>query len=69
MTRALPKPTPVARHDVVAVVAATPCKPRLLSSSTDRLPMAYREGALDIITLPRVENGWRIWPDGRKEKI
>jgi hypothetical protein len=39
-----------------------------LASPADRLPMVYRDGALDCRDLPRVQLGWRIWPDGRRER-
>jgi hypothetical protein len=57
------------REAVMASVAQQPCKPRAHSTHTDRLPMTYRPGALDADSLPRVHGGWRIWPDGRKEKL
>lgn len=58
-----------AAEAVTQAVATSPCKPRSHSTHTDRLPMACRPGSLDALQLPRIHGGWRIWPDGRKEKI
>lgn len=57
-----PKPEPL--H-----IPAQPCKPRISSTHTDRLPTPQRDGSNFIRELPSVMGGWRIWPDGRKEKV
>jgi hypothetical protein len=63
------KHTTETREDVAAAVATTPCKPRAYSTHTDRLPVPMREGADCITTLPSIIGGYRVWPDGRKEKV
>lgn len=40
-----------------------------LSSPADRLPMVYRPGSLDSANLPRISGPFRVWPDGRSERI
>lgn len=57
-----PKPTPILN-------ANQPCKPRLAMTEADKRPMVHRPGSLDAATLPRVHGSWRIWPDGRREKL
>lgn len=44
-------------------------KPRAYRTHTDNLPQVFRPGALDALQLPRIHGGYRIWPDGRKEKM
>lgn len=39
------------------------------SSPANRMPMVYRDGALDASALPRIEGTWRVWPDGRREPL
>lgn len=51
------------------VTAPQPCKPRINSTHTDRLPVPMREDTEIFKTLPSIVNGWRIWPDGRKERV
>lgn len=46
-----------------------PCKPHPQSTHTDRLPMAYREGALDASKLPSRTGNTLTYPDGRKETL
>ena len=46
-----------------------PCKPRRGMTQADKRPQVYRPGALESATLPRIEGSWRIWPDGRREKV
>lgn len=48
--------------------APQPCKPRAHSTPVNRLPPPVRPGAMDAAALPRVELGWRVWPDGRRER-
>lgn len=57
-----PKPEPIMQP-------AQPCKPRLSSTHTDRLPTPMREGADEISRLPSLMGNYRVWPDGRKEKL
>lgn len=40
-----------------------------LSSPANNLPFQPRPGSMDFANLPRVAGGWRIWPDGRKERL
>lgn len=40
-----------------------------LSSPADRLPMVFRPGSLDSANLPRISGPYRVWPDGRRERI
>lgn len=46
-----------------------PCKPHPLSTHTDRLPMAYREGSLEASKIPSRTGKTLTYPDGRKETI
>ena len=62
-TETKPKPT---ADDYVRI---QPCKPRLASTATDRLPMVYREGGLDALELPSIIGGQRVYKDGRKEPL
>lgn len=39
------------------------------SSPANRMPMVYRPGSLDAAVLPRIAGPWRVWPDGRRERI
>ena len=56
-----PNPTPI-RND------HQPCKPRRTMNHTDRLPAVHRPGSHDADALPRLFMGWRVWPDGRRER-
>lgn len=56
------RPTPILN-------AHQPCKPRQAMTEADKRPMVYRPGSLDATALPRIHGGWRIWPDGHKEKL
>lgn len=69
-----PPPTPAAEK------LEEPCpiyhSPELLrrgivrqAGNTERLPMAYRPGAMDFKACARVVGLWRIHPDGHKERI
>lgn len=57
-----PNPAPILN-------AHQPCKPRRSMTLAEKRPQVLRPGALDASTLPRIHMGWRIWPDGRKEKL
>ncbi len=63
------KQAPETREDVASAVAKNPCKPRAYSTHTDRLPVPMREGADWITARPSIIGGYRVWPDGRKEKV
>ena len=55
-----PNPTPITN-------GAQPCKPRLNSTHTDRLPMVHRPGSLETNDFPSIQGKWRVWKDGRRE--
>lgn len=38
-------------------------------SAASRIPFCPREGAMDFAQHPRISGPWRIWPDGRRERI
>jgi hypothetical protein len=40
-----------------------------LNSPASRLPMVYRDGAMDFAACPRIDGPYRVWPDGRRERI
>jgi len=39
------------------------------TSPADRLPFTPRVGSMDFAEYPRISGPWRIWPDGRRERI
>lgn len=39
------------------------------TSPADRLPFTPRVGSMDFAEHPRISGPWRIWPDGRRERI
>lgn len=57
-----PKPAPI-------WIEPVPCKPRVTSTHTDKLPTPQRPGSNFIRELPSIVGGYRVWPDGRKEKV
>lgn len=38
-------------------------------SAANRIPFCPRQGAMDFAQHPRISGPWRIWPDGRRERI
>lgn len=64
----MPKRQPITHHPEPIRNDPQPSKPRAYRTHTDDLPQVFRPGATDAHQLPRVTLGWRIWPDGRKEK-
>lgn len=44
-------------------------KPRAYKTHTDNLPQVFRPGSLDALQLPRIHGGYRVYKDGRKEKL
>lgn len=40
-----------------------------VSAGAELGPRPLRPGALDAKACPRIEGHWRIWPDGRRERI
>ena len=46
-----------------------PCKPHSNSTQTDRMPMVYRPGSLDAMSLPSRRGNTLYYRDGRQEKI
>lgn len=55
--------------EVMAAVQQAPCKPRLSSTPTDKLPIVHREGALDARKLPSRRGNKLVWPCGKVENI
>lgn len=49
--------------------APQPSKPRRAMTAAEKAPAVYRPEAFDASALPSVFNGYRVWPDGRREKI
>lgn len=41
----------------------------IVPSPVNRLPFTPRDGAMDFAQHPRISGPWRIWPDGRRERI
>lgn len=41
----------------------------VVPSPSDRLPFTPRVGAMDFAQHPRIFGPWRVWPDGRRERI
>lgn len=41
----------------------------VVPSPSDRLPFTPRVGAMDFSQHPRIFGPWRVWPDGRRERI